>query len=121
MAWWHTRLLFHEDNLVGVDLERLEPDASDASAATGDSLPLTAVQVSGYTLHGEVQGYYNLGVARLALDPETGEMASLESSDSLDPAQSLSSAQKRIIREWLRAQSPTAWDASLERFKRILE
>ena len=121
MAWWHTRLLFFGDELIGVDLDRLVPADLDGTGQTNGGLQVTAVQVSGYALYGELRGYYALGVAELAVDPHTGVTTPVDPDADLDPRQHLTPRQKKIVRNWLKNQSPTAWDTSLQSFKRALE
>ncbi len=121
MAWWHARLLFYGDDLLSVDLDRLVPEEIHGDQASNGSLHLTAVQVSGYSLYGQVRGYYALGVAELALDPQTGETAPIDPETDLDPARHLTPRQKQVVREWLKEQSQMAWDTSLSSFRQALE
>lgn len=121
MAWWHTRLLFHGDDLVGVDLDRLVPEGSDGDPRPNGWLTLIAVQVSGYALYGEVRGYYALAVTQLAVDPNTGRTVPVDPDADLDPARSLTPRQKQVVREWLQNHSRTAWETSLHSFRQILE
>ncbi len=121
MAWWHARLLFFGDDLIGVDLDRLVPVDLDSPGQMNGGLRVTAVQVSGYALYGELRGYYALGVAELAVDPHTGAAVPVDPDADLDPCQHLTPRQKEIVRDWLKNHSPTAWDASLHSFKQALE
>ncbi|MGH2541294.1 MAG: hypothetical protein ACRDIB_00765, partial [Ardenticatenaceae bacterium] len=73
MAWWHARLLFDGDDLVGVDLDRLAPEGGRVEQTPNGGLRVTAVQVSGYALYGEVRGYYALAAAKLAVNLESGQ------------------------------------------------
>ncbi len=121
MAWWHARLLFYGDDLIGVDLDRLVPEEVEAEGPSNGNLRVTAVQVSGYALYGELRGYYALGVAELAVDPQTGAIVPVDTEADLDPRRHLTPRQKEIVREWLKKHSPEAWDTSLYSFKQTLE
>ena len=121
MAWWHTRLLFYGDDLIGVDLDRLVPEEMDVEAVSNGVLQVTAVQVSGYALYGELRGYYALGVAELAVDLQTGDTLPVDLEAEIDPSRHLTPRQKRIVREWLINHSPTAWETSLRSIKQALE
>jgi hypothetical protein len=141
MAWWHTRLLFYGDDLIGVDLDRLVPEEMSTTRIVTDytdwdtdesvqsvknpcrarALRVTAVQVSGYALYGQLRGYYALGVAELAVDPQTGQATLADPDADLDPRRHLTPKQKQVVREWLKNHSPTAWDTSMYSFKQALE
>ncbi len=121
MAWWHARLLFYDDDLIGVDLDRLVPEDVEAERPSNGNLRVTAVQVSGYALYGELRGYYALGVAELAVDPQTGQMTPVDPEADLDPSRHLSPGQKKTVRQWLKNHSQTAWETSLRRLRRALE
>jgi hypothetical protein len=125
MSGWQTQLVFEGDTLVAETLNEVELDAiqfstDPTSAPDGDAL--TVVVVSGYALYGQVRGYYALGVAQLRVDRKTGMGYMSERSEAhQEPMSSLSTKQKQAVCEWLRVYNPSAWETSLDAFKKSLQ
>ncbi|MBI3538495.1 MAG: hypothetical protein HY070_13175 [Chloroflexi bacterium] len=125
MAWWQTQLVFQGDQLIAETLNDAGLDAIQFSTdpvAAPNSEALTAVIVSGYALYGQVRGYYALGVAQMRVDRASGTGYMSERSQAhLEPVSILSAVQKQVVREWLRAFNPSAWETCTDAFKSSLE
>jgi len=123
MAQWYTQLVFKGDTFLGdslADWHDVEPKPPGTLAGIDR---YTAVIVSGYSLYGQLQGYYALGVAHILVDPSNGKAfyPSEESALHREPLETLSSAQKAQLRDWLSRQYPAAWENSTEPFRKSLE
>ena len=125
MAWWQTQLVFHGDKLIAETLNDTGLDAikfSTDPATAPDGEQLTMVVVSGYSLYGELRGYYALGVAHMHVDRASGKGYMSEQSEAhKEPVSALTTKQKQAVREWLRAFNPSAWETSTEAFKNSLQ
>lgn len=128
MAQWYAQLVFKGDAFLGEGLSDLaliegfpSEDASTVPNANGDER-YTAVIVSGYALYGELRGYYALGVAHIAVDPETerAHYVSEKSAMHQEPVESLSAGQRAALRNWLIDFSRTAWENSTDSFRSSL-
>jgi hypothetical protein len=122
MAQWYTQLVFKDDTFLGDSLAdwHIVDTRQPENLAGADTY--TAVIVSGYSLYGQLQGYYSLGVAHILVDPASGK-AFYPTEDSAlhrEPLETLTLAQKECIRDWLIGQYPTAWENSTEPFRRSL-
>ena len=128
MAQWYAQLVFKGDTLLGeglTDFALVEGVATPNSGvgATQVVAPYTTVIVSGYALYGQLRGYYALGVAHLAVDPASGQAHYLSEQSALhrEPVDSLTPAQRKVIREWLIGLSRAAWENSTDAFRGSLE
>jgi hypothetical protein len=122
MAQWYTQLLFKGDEFLGDSLadwqgvdETLPPGFSNFDG-------YTAVIVSGYALYGQLQGYYALGIAHIAVDRESGKAyyCSEESMLHKELPETLTPLQREGIRDWLIQQFPAAWENSVDTFRKSL-
>ena len=125
MAQWYTQFVFKGDTYLGEGL-------ADFALVEGVALPelslngnerYTLVIVSGYALYGQLRGYYALGVAHVLVDPASGQARYLseQSAQRQEPVDSLTAAQRVIIRECLIRLNPEAWETSNVSFRQQLE
>jgi len=121
MAQWYAQLVFKGDTLLGEGL-------TDFALVEGVALPnggenYTTVIVSGYSLYGQLQGYYALGVAQVSVEPASGQAHYLSEQSALhqEPSDSLTTAQRAAIREWLIGLNEVAWANSTESLRRSLD
>ncbi len=117
MAQWYAQLLFRGDQLLGEGLQDFAEVSGIQEGLEGERY--TAIVVSGYSLYGELRGFYSLGVSHIRLDPSTQEAfyTSEDSSLHKEPMDSLTPSQKLDTRDWLMAFSLSAWENSTETFK----
>lgn len=125
MAQWYTQFVFKGDIFVGeglADYALVEGVASPELSLNGNER-YTTVIVSGYALYGQLRGYYALGVAQVLVDPASGQAYYLseQSARRQEPVDSLTPAQRTIIRECLIRLNPEAWEASNISFRQQLE
>jgi hypothetical protein len=122
MAQWYTQLLFRGDEFLGDSLADWQVISDLLPAGVEDVDRYTAVIVSGYALYGQLHGYYALGVAHLAVERSTGQVyyCSEQSALHREPVETLTHAQRQAVQVWLAAQYPTAWENSVDAFKRSL-
>jgi len=126
MAWWYARLLFQGDRLIDAGVHdvmppAVRPDDAAPPVPPADDDTFTSVCVSGYALYGRLRGYYAVGVGRFRLDPASGQAFASEAGlRHVEPAGSLSAAQRAAVRVWLEDLSAEAWATSLDRFKHAL-
>lgn len=125
MAQWYAQLVFIGDTFLGDSLadwgevsDVLTPDAG-----VNGRDRYTTVIVSGYALYGQLRGYYALGVAHVAVDPATGQAHYLSEASARhqEPVNSLTTAQRAAVRDWLFSLSPEAWENSTEAFRSSLD
>ncbi len=125
MAWWQTQLVFQGDKLIAETLNDAGLDAIEFSndpSVAPDGESFTAVVVSGYSLYGELRGYYALGVAHMRVDRANGAGYMSEQSEAhKELVSTLTSAQKHAAREWLRVFNASAWETCTEDFKKSLQ
>ncbi len=121
MAQWYAQLLFRGDTFLG-------DTVADFSLVEGVALSngrdrYTTVTISGYSLYGELRGFFAAGVSHIDVDPSNGQASYLteESALHLEPMDSLTATQRTAIREWLINLDPTAWENSTIAFKRSLD
>jgi hypothetical protein len=121
MAQWYAQLVFKDDTLIDEGVADLGEVAGAAPPNGGERY--TTIIVSGYALYGQLRGYYSLGVAHLSVDPVRGnaQYVSEQSALHTEPLDTLTSAQRTAIRDWLMNLSLTAWENSTEMFRRALE
>lgn len=125
MAQWYTQFVFKGDTFLGeglADFALVEGVASPELSLNGKER-YTLVIVSGYALYGQLRGYYALGVAHVLVDPASGQARYLseQSAQRQEPVDSLTAAQRAIIRECLIRLNPEAWEASNISFRQQLE
>jgi hypothetical protein len=125
MAGWQMQLVFHGDTLIAESSDQAGLDAirfSGDPAMAPDGEPVILVVVSGYSLYGELRGYYAVGVAHMRVDQKLGlGYMNEQSAAHQESVSSLSSKQKQAVREWLHTFNPSAWETSTESFKQSLE
>ena len=120
MAQWYAQLVFKGDTLLGEGLTDFALVEGVATPNSGENY--TTVIVSGYSLYGELQGYYALGVAQVSVEPASGQAHYLSEQSALhqEPADSLTTAQRAAVREWLIGLNRVAWENSTESLRRSL-
>ena len=120
MAQWYAQLVFKGDALLGEGLTDFA--LVEGIAAPNGGERYTTVVVSGYALYGQLRGYYSFGVAHLSVDLASGQAYYLSEQSALhrEPVDSLTSAQRAAIREWLLGLSRAAWENSTDEFRRSL-
>jgi hypothetical protein len=125
MAGWQTQLIFQGNALIAESWDQAGLDAilfSDDPATAPNGESITLVVVSGYSLYGEVRGYYTAGVAHMRVNRKLGlGYMNEQSAAHKEPVSSLSPKQKQAVREWLRTFNSSAWETSTESFKQSLQ
>ena len=121
MAQWYAQLVFKGDTLLGEGVADLGEVINIASPNGGERY--TTVIVSGYSLYGQLRGYYSLGIAHVTVDPSSKRAAYVSKASALhmEPVGSLTPAQCAAIRDWLLRLNPAAWENSTEVFRQELE